>query len=167
MAEDTNFATGAIRSADANELRFDLIHPVAMLALAKTYGEGAAKYGAVNWERGMGVHDLLNHALRHIYLHLAGDRSEPHLPHAAWGLMAAIVSDTLWPALNAPHLRGPGCTLTPEVLARQADEDEACRAFRRSPEAATLSAWTTAGLPDVRTILAQREAMEGAPCARS
>lgn len=160
MAEDTNFATGAIRSADANELRFDLIHPVAMVALAKTYAEGAAKYGAVNWERGMGVHDLLNHALRHVYLYLAGDRSEPHLPHAAWGLMSAIVSDTLWPDLNAPNLRGPGCTLTPEVLERQAGEDEACRAFRRSPDAADLSAWTVERLRDVQMILAQRAASE-------
>ena len=58
----------------------------------------------------MPVHDLLNHALRHVYLYLSGDRSEAHLPHAAWGLLAAIHSETLWPHLNAHTLRGPGCT---------------------------------------------------------
>ena len=116
--EVKRFDTGAVRSKDAESTRFDLISPIALEALAATYAEGSAKYGDANWERGMPVHDLLNHAIRHIYIYLSGDRSEPHLPHAAWGIMAAIHSDKLWPHLNAGHLRGPGCTLTPAILAR-------------------------------------------------
>lgn len=106
----TRFATGAVRSSDAEATRYDLISPIGLEAVARTCAEGAAKYSAHNWERGMDVPDLLNHAIRHIYRFLAGDRSEPHLPHAAWGLLAAIHSDTLWPALNKDKLRGPGCT---------------------------------------------------------
>lgn len=106
----TRFATGAVRSSDAEATRYDLISPIGLEAVARTCAEGAAKYSAHNWERGMDVPDLLNHALRHIYQFLAGDRSEPHLPHAAWGLLAAIHSDTLWPHLNKDKLRGPGCT---------------------------------------------------------
>lgn len=106
----TRFSTGAVRSSDAEATRYDLISPIGLEAVARTCAEGAARYSAHNWERGMDVPDLLNHALRHIYQFLAGDRSEPHLPHAAWGLLAAIHSDTLWPHLNKDKLRGPGCT---------------------------------------------------------
>lgn len=103
------FTTGAVRSGDAEGTRYDLISPIGLEAVARTCAEGAAKYSDFNWERGMPVHDLLNHAIRHIYRYLAGDRSEPHLPHAAWGLMAAIHSEALWPELNRDTLRGPGC----------------------------------------------------------
>jgi len=104
------FPTGAVRSSDAEATRYDLISPIGLEAVARTCAEGAAKYSDFNWERGMPVHDLLNHALRHVYCYLAGDRSEDHLPHAAWGLLAAIHSEALWPHLNEGTLRGPGCT---------------------------------------------------------
>jgi hypothetical protein len=103
------FQTGAVRSSDAEATRYDLISPIGLEAVARTCAEGAAKYSDFNWEAGMPVHDLLNHALRHIYRHLAGDRSEEHLAHAAWGLLAAIHSEALWPELNQGTLRGPGC----------------------------------------------------------
>jgi hypothetical protein len=103
------FSTGAVRSSDAEATRYDLISPIGLEAVARTCAEGAAKYGDWNWEAGMPASDLLNHALRHIYKYLAGDRSEDHLPHAAWGLLAAIHSEALWPHLNDGTLRGPGC----------------------------------------------------------
>ena len=112
--ETVQFSTGAVRSADAEATRYDLISPIGLEAVARTCAEGAARYGDWNWEKGMPVHDLLNHALRHINLYLAGDRSEPHLPHAAWGLLAAIHSEALWPHLNVNTLRGPGCTPPPQ-----------------------------------------------------
>jgi hypothetical protein len=55
-----------------------------------TMAEGAAKYGDGNWERGFPVNDILNHAIRHVYLHLSGDRTEDHLSHAAANLLMAI-----------------------------------------------------------------------------
>lgn len=103
------FATGAVRSKDADDVRYDLISPIAMEELARTCAEGAAKYGDFNWERGMPVHDLLNHVIRHIYKYLSGDRSESHLPHAMWGIGAAIHSEVLWSNLNCGHLRDEGC----------------------------------------------------------
>ncbi len=109
MGAQVTFSTGAVRSADAEDVRYDLISPIAMESLAKTYAEGSAKYGDYNWERGMPVHDLLNHALRHIFKYLGGDRSEDHLGHAFWGLGASIHSAALWPDLNNGHLRSVGC----------------------------------------------------------
>lgn len=112
MSEDIrNFNTGAVRSKDADDTRFDLITPIGLEAVARTCAEGALKYGDFNWEKGMPAHDILNHAIRHIYKFLSGDRSEPHLPHAAWGVLAAIHSLEVWPELNEGTLRGEGCTL--------------------------------------------------------
>lgn len=112
-----HFDTGAVRSSDVDEERWDLISPIAMKALARTYAEGARKYGACNWERGMPVTDLLNHGIAHIYKFLSGDRSEDDLGHALWNIAAAIHSLEMWPHLNEGLLRGPGCTCPPAAAA--------------------------------------------------
>lgn len=104
------FETGAIRSKDADDTRYDLISPIALEAWARTCAEGAAKYDDFNWEKGMDVPTLANHAIRHIYLFLSGDRTEDHLGHAIWNVGGMIHSNALWPKLNAGRLRGPGCT---------------------------------------------------------
>ena len=83
----TQFPSGAVRSSDASDVRFDLITPIGLRRLAETCAEGAAKYGSRNWERGIPASVMLNHALRHIYCWLAGDASEDHLAHAAWNLL--------------------------------------------------------------------------------
>lgn len=100
--------TGAVRSNDADGVRFDLISPIGLRRLAETYAEGAKKHAPMNWEKGFPISDLLNHAIRHQFLYLAGDRSEDHLAHATWGLFAAMHSEELWPALNS-DLRTSGC----------------------------------------------------------
>lgn len=110
MADNRHeFETGAVRSADVDEERWDLISPIGLQALARTYAEGAKKFGAANWENGMPVTDLLNHGIAHIYKFLGGDRSEDHLAHAAWNILGAIHSLEKWPHLNDGQLRGPGC----------------------------------------------------------
>lgn len=103
------YETGAVRSADCANVRYDLISPIGLAALARTYAEGAEKFGEFNWENGMPVKDLLNHAIAHIYKFLGGDRSEDHLGHAAWNLLGAVHSMELWPHLNDDWLRGANC----------------------------------------------------------
>lgn len=103
------FESGAVRSSCAEDARYDLVSPIGLEAVARACKEGAEKYGDFNWERGMPAHDLLNHALRHIYKWLGGDRNEEHLGHAAWGVMAAIHSMEVWPELNSGTLRTEGC----------------------------------------------------------
>lgn len=106
MSEERHeYDTGAVRSADCKAVRYDLISPIGLRALAETYSEGAQKFGPYNWENGMPVADLLNHAIAHIYNFLNGDRSEDHLGHAAWNLIGAIHSYKKWPELNAGVLR--------------------------------------------------------------
>ncbi|NBV87920.1 MAG: hypothetical protein EBR88_00120 [Betaproteobacteria bacterium] len=103
------FSTGAQRSSDAENVRYDLITPIGLAAVARACAEGASKYSDYNWERGMPANDLLNHAIRHLYMFLSGDRSEDHLGHSAWGVLAAIHSLEVWPELNEGTLRSGFC----------------------------------------------------------
>lgn len=94
-----NFDTGAIRSSDADHVRYDLIAPVGLRRLAETYAEGAAKYGDANWLKGIPASNLLNHLIRHIELWKAGDTNEDHLAHAAWGLFSIMTFEETRPEL--------------------------------------------------------------------
>jgi hypothetical protein len=135
------FETGAVRGTDTSELRFDLISPIALIAVARTCGEGSIKYGDFNWEKGIPVNNLLNHAIRHIYLYLSGDRNEAHLAHATWNLMAAIHTEVTHPEINK-NLRSSGC-IPPEFLTP-------CTVGRDKP-------WDVKQLRDIITILEDRE----------
>lgn len=102
MSTDTNittFPSGAVRGTDAENVRFDLITPIGLRRLAETCAEGARKYGDRNWEKGMPASVMLNHAIRHIYLWLQGDRSEDHLAHANWNIMAVCHFEETMPDL--------------------------------------------------------------------
>lgn len=88
--EMMTFASGAVRSSDAANVRFDLITPVGLRRLAETYKEGSVKYGDNNWQKGFPVSDIMNHAIRHMYLWLDGDKTEDHLAHATWNLMTIM-----------------------------------------------------------------------------
>lgn len=99
QGETVQYGTGAVRSADAEASRYDLITPVGLRRLAETYAEGAVKYGDNNWLKGMPSGDLFNHLLKHINQYRAGDRSEDHLAHAAWGLFALMHFEETRPEL--------------------------------------------------------------------
>ena len=84
-----HFESGAVRSM-MNDVRYDLITPYGLRRLAQTYAEGSVKYGDRNWENGIPLGNLLNHALAHLTQYMAGDKSEDHLAHAVWNLMAIM-----------------------------------------------------------------------------
>ena len=113
MDAKKHYDTGAVRSSDCEDTRYDLISPIGLEALARTYAEGAKKFGQFNWENGMPVTDLLNHAIAHIYKFLNGNRDEDHLSHAAWNLLGAIHSLAKWPELNAQWLRPADGSIPP------------------------------------------------------
>lgn len=95
------FETGAVRGTDANDVRFDLVTPIGLRRVARAYAEGSRKYSDFNCENGIPLHDLINHALNHLNLYLAGDRSEDHLGHCGWNVLMACHSEESWPKLNA------------------------------------------------------------------
>lgn len=84
------YSTGAVRSSDANGVRYDLVSPIGLRRVAETCKEGSLKYDDWNWLKGFPMSDVLNHCMRHIELWRSGDTSEDHLAHAAWNLFALM-----------------------------------------------------------------------------
>ena len=82
----TVYESGAKRS-DIGDCRYDLIPGLHAVALAM--GQGAKKFGENNW-KGLDSAVCINHALRHIFLWLSGDRSEHHMSHAACNLLMLV-----------------------------------------------------------------------------
>lgn len=68
--------------------RMDLMPPRATLGVSAILKYGAEKYGDWNW-KGTPVEVNLNHALIHIYAHLAGDKQDDHIGHATCRLLMA------------------------------------------------------------------------------
>lgn len=73
------------------EFDLTLVPPLVLLDVAKVLSEGKNKYGLYNYRK-IPINDHMNHALIHIFAHLAGDRSEGstgHLTHALCRLFFA------------------------------------------------------------------------------
>lgn len=111
----TTFSTGAVRGTDAENVRYDLITPIGLRRLAETCAEGAKKYGDNNWQRGIPASVMLNHAIRHIYLWLEGDRSEDHLAHASWNILGVCHFEEALPAMIDVPSRLPASETTPRA----------------------------------------------------
>lgn len=107
--EMKEFSSGAKRSKDADEYRFDLIHPIFEERLAKVFAEGARKYGDYNYEKGIPAMECINHLLRHINEWLKGNDDEDHLGHAAANICMAMQSLEIHPEINQGKRRKPGC----------------------------------------------------------
>lgn len=80
---------------DENKPRFDLLPPVALLALAELYGAGAKKYADRNWEEGIDQNRLIAAMGRHLMRYQAGEDYDPdpiagrhHLLHIAWNALS-------------------------------------------------------------------------------
>lgn len=158
--ERREYDTGAVRSGDCEQTRYDLISPIGLERLAQTYAEGAEKFGPFNWENGMPVNDLLNHAVAHVYKFLRGDRSEDHLAHAAWNLLGAIHSMELWPEMNQGMLRGAGCTCPPDAVVNdepKADEQIDIQQVGPGVYAVAISDQTAAELENLRQVVPPKE----------
>ena len=80
------YETGALRDVSCDHVRYDLVPTEGLKRLAMTMNEGAAKYGEFTWMLGMPIGETLNHAIKHIFDYLAGDRTEDHLAHASANL---------------------------------------------------------------------------------
>jgi len=88
----TILPSGATRDSDVDHLRYDLISPYGLRALAKIYCQGAKRHGDRNWEKGQPTSVVLNHAMEHLmkYMtHYVGD-TEDHLAKVAWAMFALI-----------------------------------------------------------------------------
>ena len=98
--EKTVYETGASRSSDVNGVRYDLVPPEGIEAVAKAMYVGAINHGDNNWKKGLKHSVYINHALRHINLYRKGCKEEDHLGHALANLMMLIWNDKHLPEFN-------------------------------------------------------------------
>jgi hypothetical protein len=86
----SEFSSGAVRDCQAGKGRMDLLPMRAIMEVAKIMEEGAKKYEARNWEKGMPISRYLDSGLRHIAKWSKGDRDEPHLAQACWNFLCLL-----------------------------------------------------------------------------
>lgn len=107
-SEFSEFKTGARRSKDVDEYRYDLISPFGLRALARVHKEGE-KHPRWNNEKGFPAHDYLNHIFDHLMKFMMGDRNENHMGKIMWGASQIEHGMYMWPHLNEGVLRKEGC----------------------------------------------------------
>lgn len=64
-----------------------------LLAVAKHMGNGAAKYGERNWEKGIPLTAYVDSSVRHYLKYRRGDSDEPHLVAAGWNVLCCLATD--------------------------------------------------------------------------
>lgn len=93
---DPSDTHGVAKRYDAGKLRFDLLPPDGMEALARVYGMGAEKYGADNWAQGMDYRKCFASMMRHSWAWMRGENydeesGEHHMVHAAWNALTIAI----------------------------------------------------------------------------
>lgn len=97
------YASGAQRDSRRGKGAFHWMPWDAVFLVSRIYEEGnigrssnAAKDGNDrNWENGMPIQEFVRSAMNHLTAYLSGDRSEAHLPQAAWNIINAIQT-SIW-----------------------------------------------------------------------
>ena len=94
------FDTGAVRDMEEGKGRCDLLPACAILRLAKHYENGAKKYEARNWEKGIPISSFIDSGVRHLLKYMDGQTDEDHLVAATWNLMCAMWMEEKRPDLQ-------------------------------------------------------------------
>ena len=101
MSNLTTYETGATRSADADGVRYDLVPPEGVEAVARAMHVGAVTHGDNNWKKGLRNSILVNHAMRHIVEYMKeGNTTEDHIGHALANLMMLKWNEVNLPEFN-------------------------------------------------------------------
>ena len=85
---DTKHLYDALKSFCAQY--YDGVMETMLLEVGIHYEEGANKYGANNWKKGMDTYIYIDSALRHYLKHKRGDMDEPHDRAFVWNLLCCI-----------------------------------------------------------------------------
>lgn len=86
-----SFGTGAVRDNVQGKGAYHLLMPRAIHQLARRLEQGALKYAARNWEKGIPMSAFVDSGLRHLFQFMAADDgTEDHLAASAWNLMACL-----------------------------------------------------------------------------
>ncbi len=87
------YITGAQRDTQEGKGRFDLLPVHAITRLAQHFENGAKKYDADNWRRGIPLNRYLDSALRHLFEFADGEKDEDHAIAAAWNILCLVETE--------------------------------------------------------------------------
>ncbi len=88
------FVTGAVRDRQKGKGTPSLVPSWVIWLVSRVYEDGAYKYAARNWEKGMPLSNYIDSAERHLAKLKAGMRDEPHATQIAWNMIGYIF--TAW-----------------------------------------------------------------------
>ena len=103
----TAFDTGAVRDSMKGKGMPSMIPTCAIMAMARRFEDGATKYGADNWRKGIPTSRYCDAAYRTSYaMHEMDDTTEDHFGAVLWNIacwlwtLKAIEDNKLPPELN-------------------------------------------------------------------
>jgi len=82
----TAFETGAVRDSMEGKGFPSMIPTCAIMAMAKRFEDGATKYGADNWRKGIPTSRYCDSAYRHLMQCRDGDTTEDHFGAVLWNM---------------------------------------------------------------------------------
>jgi len=88
----SEFSTGAVRDASRGKGVPSHLPTRALLRASRRFEDGAAKYDAHNWRKGIPLSRYIDSLNRHTWLFMQGDTSEDHLGAITWN--ALCLSET-------------------------------------------------------------------------
>jgi hypothetical protein len=88
----SEFSTGAVRDASEGKGLPSHLPTRSLLRASRRFEDGAAKYTAHNWRKGIPLSRYIDSLNRHTWLFMQGDTSEDHLGAISWN--ALCLSET-------------------------------------------------------------------------
>jgi hypothetical protein len=85
----SHFETGAVRDASEGKGFFSMIPHEAERRIAKRFEDGAKKYGANNWRKGIPLSRFYDAIRRHLAAWALGKTDEDHLGAVGWNYAVA------------------------------------------------------------------------------
>ncbi len=134
------FSTGAVRDAQENKGRFDLIPYHATERVAQHFEAGAKKYADRNWEKGIPTNRYFDSAMRHLHKAQAGHTDEDHLAAAAWNVLC-LMQTRHWIAEGILPAELETMPTYPEELTIELVYDETPQAVETFPRYFDLADW--------------------------
>jgi len=86
--ERTAFTTGAVRDASLGKGIPSMIPPTAIRRMGKRFEDGASKYGAGNWMKGIPLSRYQDAIMRHTLAAAEGQTDEDHIGAILWNAAA-------------------------------------------------------------------------------
>ena len=87
------YKTGALRDIEDGKVRYDLLPVECLKRVAQHYTNGAKKYSAHNWKKGIPTERFFSSALRHLIQYRLGKKDEDHLSAIVFNIFGIIYNE--------------------------------------------------------------------------